>query len=56
MMRQLFELKDTVAAWDGLAEQVRGGAELLALAEAEENIETAQAIAADTGEDSRRTG
>ena len=49
-MRQLFELKDTVAAWDGLAQRVQDALELLALAEAEEDGETAQALAVDAEE------
>lgn len=50
MMRQLFELKDMVAAWDGLAQRVEDGLELLALAEAEGDVETEQAIAVDAEE------
>ena len=50
MMRQLFELKDMVAAWDELAQRVQDGLELLALAEAEGDVETAEAIAVDAGE------
>ncbi len=50
MMRQLFELKDTVAAWDGLVQRVQDALELLALAEAEQDGETAEALAVDAEE------
>ncbi len=47
MMRQLSELKETVAAWDGLAQRAEDGLELLALAEVEADEDTAQAVAID---------
>lgn len=47
MMRQLAELKDQVELWNGLAQRVRDGLELLELAEAEDDSDTALAVAAD---------
>lgn len=46
-MRQLSELRDQVAAWDGLAQRTQDGLELLELAGAEEDAATAEAVAAD---------
>ena len=47
MMRQFAELKGMVEPWDGLAQRVQDGLDLLGLAEAEDDLETAQAIAVD---------
>jgi peptide chain release factor 2 len=47
MMRQLSDLKGKVELWDGLAQRIQDGQELLDLAEAENDRETAEAVAAD---------
>lgn len=47
MMRQLSDLKGKVELWDGLAQRIQDGLELLELAEAEDDNATAEAVAAD---------
>jgi peptide chain release factor 2 len=47
MMRQLSELRDTVTTWNDLARRVQDGLELIALVSEEEDVETAEAVAAD---------
>ncbi|MDW8318576.1 MAG: peptide chain release factor 2, partial [Anaerolineae bacterium] len=47
LMRELNDLREEVAGWDGLAQRVQDALDLLALAEAEEDEATAEAIAAD---------
>ncbi len=47
MMRQLADLKGQIELWDGLAQRVQEARDLLDLAEAEDDRETAQAVEAD---------
>jgi peptide chain release factor 2 len=47
MMRQLTDLKGRVELWNGLAQRVQEGLELLELADAEGDSATAEAVAAD---------
>jgi len=47
MMRQLSDLKGQVDLWDGLAQRIQEGLELLELAEAEDDSDTSAAVAAD---------
>jgi peptide chain release factor 2 len=47
MMRQLTDLKGRVELWNGLAQRVQDGLELLELADAEDDSDTAEAVAAD---------
>lgn len=50
MMRQLSDLQALVGEWNGLAQRVQDSLELLELAEAEDDVETAEAIAAEAQE------
>lgn len=47
LMRELNDLREEVAGWDGLAQRIQDALELLALAEAEEDEAAAEAVAAD---------
>ena len=47
MMRQLADLKEQVELWNGLTQRIQDSLELLELAEAEDDADTARAVAAD---------
>lgn len=47
MMRQLADLKEQVELWNGLTQRIQDSLELLELAEAEDDADTAHAVAAD---------